>query len=383
MALSIILVLAALLVCALLFIALSFRHDLSARGVLFKTLSRFGMRPAYLRTPEPSTPYRRLKDTAGVLHRPLLLNLETSDGSGEVTHPDVAYIREGFGEGKWTYWMACTPYPDRNDRYENPEIFVSDNGINWAVPRGLTNPVVPTPETLGDHHSDPDILFHLNYLWLFYRQTMRSKNPSENRIFLMKSTDGVRWSVPVEVLSDNTGRLLLSPAVIQTGHRFLMWTVEIGDGGCALVRRSSQNGLEWSEPELCKLAGLVAPRHAWHIDVVQESDRLSALLVSCMGHGGAHSRIHYAYSEDQGLNWSTEGFLFDQVYEFEAGVQYRGSLLPRNGRPGEYDLWYSAASGRLRCSIAHLRLTRDHHRMWPSQGDTETLQKTAAGLSHL
>lgn len=181
----------------------------------------------------------------------------------------------------------------------------------------------------------------------------------------MNSTDGVRWSVPVEVLNDNTGRQLLSPAVIHTGHRFLMWTVEVCSGECILVRRTSQDGLEWSEPQGCTLGGLVKPRHPWHVDVIQESDRLSALLVSCTGYGGANSRIHYAYSEDQGLSWATEGFLLDQVYEFEAGVQYRGSLLKREGQPGEYDLWYSAASSRLLCSIAYLRLTRDNNQMLP------------------
>lgn len=375
MALIIIFLLSALLAGALLFIALSFRHELTARGVLLKILSRFGMRAEHLRRAELSSPYRRLKHTSQDVHRPFLLNLETSDGSGQVTHPDVAYIREGFGEGKWTYWMACTPYPERDDHYENPEVLVSRNGIDWAVPCGLINPVVRAPGTLGDHNSDPDILFHLDHLWLFYRQTIHSKTPCENRIFLVKSTDGVRWSIPVEILNDNTGRQLLSPAVIHTGERFLMWTVEVCGRECTLVRRTSQNGLQWSEPQRCTLAGLVEPRHAWHMDVIRESDRLSALLVSCTGHGGASSRIHYAYSEDQGLNWATEGFLFDQLYEFEAGVQYRGSLLKREGQPGEYDLWYSAASSRLLCSIAYLRLARDNNRMLPSQGNTE-LAKT-------
>jgi hypothetical protein len=263
--------------------------------------------------------------------------------------------------------MACTPYPHRNPRFENPEIFVSFDGINWAVPFGLKNPLAPAPVSTEDHNSDPDILFYLEHLWLFYRQTIRSKTPNENRLFLMKSTDGVRWSAPVEVLRDKTGRELLSPAVIHDGRQFLMWTVEVCDEEFAIVRRSSLNGVEWSAPQLCKLTGLEMPRHAWHIDVIQESARLSAVLVSCVGKGGSKSRIHYACSEDQGRSWSTEGFLFDQAYEFEAEVQYRGSLLSRKGHPGVYDLWYSAGSSRFLFSIAHVRLTRDHNQMFPYQ----------------
>jgi hypothetical protein len=372
MALFSIFLLAVLLACALLFIALSFRYDLTSRAVLFKILSRLGIPVGYRRT-EFVTPYQKWINGNKALHRPVLLNLETSDGSGQVTHPDVAYIPKGFGQGKWTYWMACTPYPHRNPRFENPEIFVSFDGINWAVPCGLKNPLAPAPVSTEDHNSDPDILFHLDHLWLFYRQTIRSKTPNENRLFLMKSTDGVRWSAPVEVLRDKTGRELLSPAVIHDGRQFLMWTVEVCDEEFAIVRRSSPNGVEWSVPEVCKLTGLEMPRHAWHIDVIQESARLSAVFVSCVGKGGSKSRIHYAYSEDQGLSWSTEGFLFEQAYEFEAEVQYRGSLLAREGHPGVYDLWYSAGSSRLLFSIAHVRLTRDHNRMLPCQLKAEPI----------
>jgi len=367
MALFSIFLLSVLLACALLFIALSFRYDLTSRAVLFKILSRFGIHPELFRPSEFATPYQRLKNGSEVSHRPVLLNLETSDGSGQVTHPDVAYIPEGFGQSKWTYWMACTPYPHRNAQFENPEMFVSFDGINWAVPSGLKNPLVPSPVITGDHNSDPDILFHLDYLWLFYRQTIRSKTPNENRLFHLKSRDGVRWSDPVEILFDKTGRELLSPAVIHDGRQFLMWTVEICGTEFKIVRRNSPNGVEWSAPVVCKLTGLEIPRHAWHIDVIRESERLSAALVSCVGKGGAKSRIHYAFSEDQGLSWAIEGFMFDQIHEFEAAAQYRGSMLRREDQPATYDLWYSAECSRQLCSIAYLRLTRDRNRLLPSQ----------------
>ena len=367
MALLTIFLLSIFLAGALLFIALSFRYGLTSRAALFKILSRLGIRLERFRPPEFAAPYQRLKNRGDALHKPVLLNLETSDGSGQVTHPDVAYISEGFGQGKWTYWMACTPYPHRNAQFENPEILVGFDGINWVVPLGLKNPLVPSPATTGDHHSDPDILFHQDHLWLFYRQTVRSKTPNENRLFLLKSSDGVRWSDPVEVLCDKTGRELLSPSVIHDGLQFLMWTVEICGADFLIVRRTSSDGVQWSSPVLCQLTGLELPRHAWHIDVIQESDRLSAALVSCVGQGGGKSRIHYAYSKDQGVTWTTEGFLFDQAYEFEADVQYRGSLLRRQEQPPAYDLWYSAACNRHLFSIAYVRLTRDHNRLLPSQ----------------
>lgn len=347
------------LACAFSFIALLFRYDFTARVLVFKILSRIGIRIQRFCPPEVSLAYQRLKSSERVSHRPLLLNLATSDGSGQVTHPDVAYLSEGFGAKKWTYWMACTPYPHRDARFENPEIFVSYDGLDWIAPSPRTNPLVPAPPKRGDHHSDPDILFYGGELWLFYRQTLRSTTPTQNKIFVLRSGDGTSWSSPVQVLSDDTGREVLSPAVIHDGRQFVMWTVEICDEQFLIVRRTSPNGLEWTAPSKCLLAGLQEPRHAWHIDVTQESDRLSAVLISCMGKGGAKSRIHYAHSEDQGLSWSTNGFWFEQAYQFEAAVQYRGSLLKRTDNSHEYDLWYSAACARNLFSIAYVRVKRD------------------------
>jgi hypothetical protein len=365
------LLICALLLCALGFLVLSFRHDLSSRALLLKILLRLGIQPRNLRAAQFASPYQRLANRSDAVHHSILLNLQTSDGSGQATHPDVLYLPEGFGEGNWPYWMACTPYPNRNAKFENPEIFVSRDGIHWRVPDGLSNPLVPSPSATGDHHSDPDMVFHQGCLWMFYRQTIRSKTPNENRLFLMKSWDGLRWSSPVEVLSDNTGRELLSPAAIHDGHEFVMWTVEIIGVPFEIVRRTSVDGVTWGAPAKCKVTGLEAPRHPWHIDVIQESGRLSAVLVSCIGQGGSKSRIHYAFSEDGGLSWSTQRFLLDQCYEFEADVQYRGCLLPSPEHAGEYDLWYSASCSRHFFSIAHVRLSRAHHLLLPSQMNAE------------
>jgi hypothetical protein len=127
-----------------------------------------------LRSVKGEAPYRRVGKASNGLHRPVLLNLETSDGSGQACHPDVLYIPGGFGSKRWTYWMACTPYPNKESSFENPEIFASYDGISWAMPDGAQNPLVPTPAGAGDHNSDPDVVFHENQLWLFYRETLRS-----------------------------------------------------------------------------------------------------------------------------------------------------------------------------------------------------------------
>jgi hypothetical protein len=348
------------------FLALMVARDITPNGALYRIGTRFGRVPERLKPALSDAPYRRIAQAPAGGHRPLLLNIETSDGSGQACHPDVAYAAEGFGSEGWTYWMACTPYPYGEAAYENPEVFASFDGVNWIVPPGLTNPVVSPPGARNDHNSDPDILFFQGELWLYYRETLRSKTPNENRILLTRSKDGALWSPRAQVLRDVSGREILSPAVIHDGHQFVMWTVEVIDGTCHIVRRFSRDGVGWDVPITGIVSGLELPRHAWHIDVIQERDRLSALIVSCVGLGGAKSRLHYGYSLDGGLNWIVQGFLFDQVYEFESDAQYRATSRFYEECAPAYEVWYSARNRKMMFSIGYLRMIRQQNDLIPA-----------------
>jgi len=348
-------------------------------GIARRLLGRLGG-PAPVKR---DAPYRRVGKGAGKPHRPILLNLETSDGSGQACHPDVVYIPGGFGSKRWPYWMVCTPYPYKDNRVENPEVFVSYDGIFWTVPEGGRNPLVPMPKVAGDHNSDPDMVFHENHLWLYSRETQKSRAPGEtpdrNIIYLLKSEDGVHWRPPVQVLEDSAGRGLLAPAVIHDGQCFQMWTVELEGGALKLVRRSSTDGVGWTARRTGRVIGLDAGRQPWHIDVIAERDRLSAALVSCTGLGGSGTRLHYAHSEDGGLTWATQGSMLEQVYEFEANLQYRASLRKVDDDTSEYELWYSASSVTDVFSIAYVRLARVKNRLVPREPRSVIAEAVTAG----
>lgn len=351
------------ILCALLF------FDLSPRAAAHKFFRRLLNKPQGLDSARNDAPYRRAAHPAPFQH-PTLLNLETSDGSGQACHPDVLYVPQGFGAMGWQFWMACTPYPYANSSFENPEIFASQDGVSWTVPSGLKNPIITTPGNDGSHNSDPDLILHGNELWLYFRETLRSKNrddiPDKNRIFLTKTADGIHWSRPLAVLSDVSGRQLLSPSVVHDCDCFRMWTVETNEARLHLVQRVSRDGFLWSDPQRCDIAGLARERQPWHIDVVREGESLRAILVSCTGLGGRGSRIHYAQSDDDGQSWLVDGFLLEQAYEFESKLQYRGSLQPLEGRPSEYGLWYSAQSKSGMFSIAYIRMRLDGGQLVPA-----------------
>lgn len=345
-------------------LALALFYDIPPKAALYRVARRLGIVLARLKPEQRDAPYRRMGPVRRGLHRPVLLNLETSDGSGQACHPDVACIPEGFGAGKWTYWMACTPYPYGEAYFENPEIFAGYDGIHWTVPSGLTNPLVDPLKVEGDHNSDPDILFHQHQLWMFYRETLRSRIPTQNNIYLIKSADGIRWSPRVQILTDQSGAELLSPAVVHDRTCFWMWTVELQEGSLKLMRRSSPDGIHWvAAPQVCGVTGLQIGRQPWHIDVIREEERLSAVLVSCTGLGGAGSRIHYAFSEDGGKDWSAGELVLEPVYEFESAFRYRASLQRRQEHPERYELWYTAASQKHVFSIAYARMFRKGNKL--------------------
>src|SRR5215467_6091150 len=126
------------------------RNDLSPRIAMEKIQNRFKKGPSPLLPSFRDAPYRRLTGQPP-LHHPTLINLQTSEGTGQACHPDVTYIPDGLGSERWRYWMVCTPYGYANFVKENPEIFASHDGIYWTIPDGVQNPLIPSPEALWDH----------------------------------------------------------------------------------------------------------------------------------------------------------------------------------------------------------------------------------------
>src|SRR5262249_21313237 len=244
-------------------------------GRLWRRILRHGPRRAGV-----DLDYRRGGGSAKTLHHPTLVTIPTSDGSSQACHPDVIHIPDGFGSQGFEYWMVCTPYPFGQSSFENPEIFASHDGLAWTIPDGTENPLVAKPGGEADHNSDPDLLLHDSELWLYYRETLRSRNPVQSRIFLITSRDATHWSPPCEVLVDNTQSHLLSPAVLHDGTGFRMWTVELLAGKLRLTCRQSGDGRSWcSTPHVATIRGLPSNRYPWHLDVIRESDGFRGLLV--------------------------------------------------------------------------------------------------------
>jgi hypothetical protein len=284
---------------------------------------------------------------------PTPLATPTYDGSGQTTHPDVVHFPAGWHG--FHYWMAHTPYPGGNDRLENPSILASDNGINWTVPPGAANPLVPAPPC--DHNNDPDMLYNAatDELWMYYLDTRRAvrcgahqNQPyyNHNYLKLIKSADGVHWSAPVVVIdwSLNTEPLYLSASVVKQGSTYHLWAV---NSATATVRTTqSTDGLNFGPSQAVTLAD-----PAWHLDVEYVPDRAEYWMFldypstpgGILRFARSTNRVNWTTYPNPALTYTASGWdrsLYRSSFTFDAATN-------------KIRLWYAAHNGSLVWRIGH------------------------------
>lgn len=160
------------------------------------------------------------------------LNLETYDGGNEGLHPSCLYFKEGWNGYK--FWFVFTPYKGMNDAIENPCMYVSQDGENFAPLEGanpLDDIMLPKEQ---EYNSDPELVYNsdLNRIECWWRRVQRDKYPTDdgkNReiIYRRFTYDGRIWSEK-EVMLDlknpfDETRLCISPALIYEDGIYRMW----------------------------------------------------------------------------------------------------------------------------------------------------------------
>ena len=223
--------------------------------------------------------------------------------------------------------MALTPYPNEQYAYENPSILVSNNGSDWSVPPGLTNPIEPFANNV--YNSDPEIIVDpYNTMWLFWRLD----DTKNDYIYARSSADGINWTSKVQVLKANY-TTALSPALYFDGSQYIMWTVSTDQ---TITRRtaSSLTG-PWSTPTNIILKFSGASFIPWHLNVTARNGVLWMILSQNDG-----INLWLATSADNGLNWTTgSNPLLRATSNSWDSYLYRSTLVVTSTG---FDLWYSA-----------------------------------------
>ena len=252
----------------------------------------------------------------------------------QATHPKVLNFKEKWNGYK--YWMTFSPYPYGNDKYENPYIVVSNDMINWEVPKGLTNPIEKEPEEYKHeavYNSDPHILYNpdTNKLELYYRYV---HEPNKEVIIYRKtSSDGVNWSDKEKIITEDFSKNdFMSPAFIYDNGIYKMWAV----GKKLNVRyMESTDGLHYTNEKTIELKYPIAGLQTWHLDMIKTDKGYELLTVAYKYHKDRNSmNLYYFNSKDNEefsrgkiilrpslISWDNRG-IYRSTFIYEDGVYY-------------------------------------------------------------
>lgn len=326
---------------------------------------------------------------------------------GQVTHPDVVKVEEGFGGHQ--YWMFYTPNVMKTSQFENPYIVYSDDGVNWEEPVGedgdTVNPIVARvtgPTEADSHNCDTDLVYDSkNKRMLAYWNWSVDTGAADCQVRMMASYDGIHWGAPTDtagevkkgeyvivVRDQKTKYNLLSPTVTYDSYKdmYFMYYNNAGNVGYyngqnnKVQVRWSEDGIHWSEEvrDVKNFLGedaygeQLAP---WHQDVqyIPEKNEYWALSQCFSGNSPDNSVLYMTRSKD-GLNWQQVGnqpVLEPNNAPFWNDFQIYRSTFTYNAETDQMDIWYSAlqttpADKKVPDSKGELTLTAgtDDSRIW-------------------
>jgi hypothetical protein len=213
-----------------------------------------------------------------------LLKLTTYDGSGQSVHPDVVLTKDKTGRDM--FLMVHTPYPFYQDKYENPCVYYSYNGINFEPVDSLTNPIVnvhkvdstkPLPH--HNHNDDPDLMYDTKQKqWLIHY--LATFNPDSQNVVQLSSTDLIHWQKrDVIKYKDLITKdpFPVSPSVSPAPRKgYVMFYVnnkgEFPKNTIEYI--SSKSAYKWNKTKRTQvtIAGMDTTLTPWHIDVIKHTD---------------------------------------------------------------------------------------------------------------
>ncbi len=285
------------------------------------------------------------------------LKIPTYDGSNQAVHPKVIYVKDGWNGYK--YWMGITPYPKGNDNFENPQILVSNDGINYKTLEGCKNPLdIPEDIVQGGHYSDITICLVDNTMEVYFRYNPGKKDGSGvdngvNMLYRIESKDGIKWSDKKIVLSMETfkGRYdYVSPIVIYDDHKYKIW---FSNYSADLYYTETTDWKSFKEVEKCNFKDKPSNFSLWHHDLIKTNLGYEIVINGYSDGKALKQALYYSLSKD-GINFSPLMKILDvnpNKGTFDDESLYKSSLVKVEDK---YMLYYSATNknGEWRIGLA-------------------------------
>ena len=166
------------------------------------------------------------------------LHIPTYDGSNYGLHPKCLYFRDCWRGHK--YWFVFTPYADMNDAMENPCIYTSEDGLDFAPVRTAYPLDNIDMDCTCEYNSDPHLVYNndLDRIECWWRKVYTDKCSNRELrnseiIYRSYSADGKNWSkreiIYIFKNPINETRGFISPAILYEAGRYMIWCCNIPD----------------------------------------------------------------------------------------------------------------------------------------------------------
>jgi hypothetical protein len=258
-------------------------------GIKIHLLSKINKCLARLKSPRLPPTFRELP-----CDKVFTLSIPTCEGSGQAVHPDIL-CRSGNSPA---FVLAFTPYPFSLDRFENPSVAVSDDGLRFVEEYPGANPLAAAPPR--DHNNDPDLFYYEDKLRMIYLETLRPEK--QNLVLLTRGGDG-RWSsriVHTDYLQAGDP-LILSPVYARIQHREYFFYVNNTERSIQFVPLGKNCIPDCSARQ--NVAINMEGRTPWHIDIIPHKNCFY-MLICCVRLDGRQKKYDlYAARSEDGHAW--------------------------------------------------------------------------------
>ncbi|QNE89947.1 hypothetical protein H0194_02630 [Corynebacterium incognita] len=246
--------------------------------------------------------------------------------------------------------MAHTPYPNFNENHEDPNIAVSDDGISWQVPNGVTNPLDDGQGRPNYHNSDTHLAMWGDTMVLTWR-TVDRPNGGQNIIYARTSKNGVSWTPKVEVLKVPLGTnesTFVSQSLVKmpTGWRLYGIRSNYAPNRLGYYETSVESlpkTSDWGSAKDCDLGTVPTGREPWHSEVqrLAADDWLAIISHGKRGSTGVDGDVYLARSTD-GVTWDVSPMPLTPRNNGVINSLYKtGFVVSGTGTNRVIDLWVS------------------------------------------
>lgn len=309
--------------------------------------------PSPYDAPDFASLSQKVKDQMTPAMRTIWDALTPTQRKGQ-THPSVLVFDKPWNG--YSYWMAFTPYPNAESAFENPCICASINGLNWIVPDGVVNPIIP-PAVSPGYNADTHLIHDpvADILIMIYRERNNGAN-ALNKVICLTSIDGVTWSAPTTILSGATGTLdFASPSIWWDPviNKYVMFAHNLDLTNWPIMRYESASLLSgWTQTGQVTMPS-IAGRKWWHSYWKRTpSGEIIGIVADNNGNQGAAGDLYLSTSYDSGVSAGCKKLVGYRRCFGATAVNYRSTFWMSGIGDCSLNLIAASISGGLSRGVA-------------------------------